>query len=106
MEEFAMDADVKLERLIRPGELSAYAGLKRTQIADLVKSGEFPKPIKLSDGGRAVAWRESDVIAWQKARSAKGYYLTDKQRRLSQLAKEGRLAKRNQKRRRKSDTAR
>ena len=44
-----------LNRLFRKRDLPAVCGLKRSQIDELVKSGQFPKPIKLSDGGRAVA---------------------------------------------------
>jgi len=33
-----------------------------------VKSGEFPKPVKLSE--RVTAWRVEDVRAWMDSRSA------------------------------------
>jgi len=36
--------------------------LSRTNIYHRISLGQFPKPIPL--GGRAVAWLESDVIAW------------------------------------------
>jgi predicted DNA-binding transcriptional regulator AlpA len=36
----------------------------------LIKTGEFPKPVPLSDSGRAIAWLETDLIAWQNARIA------------------------------------
>lgn len=58
----------KLNRMIRLVDLPQYAGLKRTQIAALVEAGEFPKPIKLSEKGRALAWLECDLIAWQNCR--------------------------------------
>jgi prophage regulatory protein len=48
-----------------------YVGLRRTQIAELIKCGQFPKPIPLSDTGRAVAWLEADLVAWQASRLAK-----------------------------------
>ena len=60
----------RLNRMYRPAELSAFVGLRRTQIAELMKLGEFPHPIPLSDSGRAVAWLESDLLAWQNARIA------------------------------------
>jgi prophage regulatory protein len=59
-----------LQRMIRLRELSQFVGLRRTQIGELIKVGEFPKPVPLSDGGRAVAWLESDLVAWQNARIA------------------------------------
>jgi len=56
------------ERLIRPKDLYAMVGLKRTQIQNMVAGGEFPKPVKLTDAGRAIAWVESEITAWQKKR--------------------------------------
>jgi prophage regulatory protein len=61
----------RLNRFYRRSELSQYVGLRRTQIDELIKRGEFPRPILLSDAGRAVAWLESDLIAWQMRRLAK-----------------------------------
>lgn len=58
----------RLNRFIRRAELHLYAGLKRTQIDELIKAGEFPRAIPLSDSGRAVAWLEADIIAWQQKR--------------------------------------
>ena len=57
-------------RLVRERDLPAYAGLKRTQISELIKRGEFPRPIKLSDGGRAKAWLEDELLLWQRQRLA------------------------------------
>jgi prophage regulatory protein len=56
--------------MFRLSDLPQFVGLRRTQIGELIKAGEFPKPISLSDGGRAVAWLEGDLIAWQHARIA------------------------------------
>lgn len=61
----------QLQRVYRLRDLPAFVGLRRTQIAELIKTGEFPTPIPLSDSGRAVAWLEADLIAWQAARCAK-----------------------------------
>jgi prophage regulatory protein len=61
----------RLQRLIRLTELPLYVGIKRTVIAELITRGEFPKPVPISDSGRAVAWLESDIIAWQNSRIAK-----------------------------------
>lgn len=60
----------QLQRVYRLRELPQFVGLRRTQIAELIKGGKFPKPIPLSDGGRAVAWLERDLIAWQTGRIA------------------------------------
>ena len=58
-------------RLVRERDLPAYVGLKRTQISELIKRGEFPRPIKLSEGGRAKAWLEDELLIWQRQRLAK-----------------------------------
>jgi predicted DNA-binding transcriptional regulator AlpA len=57
-------------RLVRERDLPVYAGLRRTQIAELIRRGEFPRPIKLSDGGRAKAWLEEELLSWQRQRLA------------------------------------
>jgi prophage regulatory protein len=60
----------RLNRIFRLSELPQFVGLRRTQIGELIKGGEFPKPISLSDNGRALGWLESDLLAWQNARIA------------------------------------
>jgi hypothetical protein len=37
----------------------------------LIIRGEFPKPIKLNDAGRAKEWLESEIVQWQQQRIAK-----------------------------------
>ncbi len=61
----------RLNRIIRKRDLPNYVGLQRTQIEQLIERGEFPKPIPLSDSGRAVGWIESEIWAWQQRRLAK-----------------------------------
>ncbi len=41
-------------------------GLKTTQLYQLVKDNQFPKPVPV--GKRAVAWVEAEVDAWIEAR--------------------------------------
>ena len=66
-----MDELKRLQRLYRKRELPTFTGLQRTKIQELINLGEFPKPVPLTDTGRAVAWLEADLIAWQAARLAK-----------------------------------
>jgi prophage regulatory protein len=61
----------RLNKIIRKKDLPSYVGLQRTQIELLIERGEFPKPIPLSDSGRAIGWVEAEVWAWQQARLAK-----------------------------------
>jgi len=49
------------ERLLRISEVLNRTGLKKSLLYQGVLAGWFPKPIKLSPGGRACAWRESQV---------------------------------------------
>ena len=58
-------------RIIREKDIDAYCGLKRTQRAELIRRGEFPKPISLSEGGRARGYLESEVAQWQARRIAR-----------------------------------
>jgi prophage regulatory protein len=60
----------RLNRMYRLRDLPQFVGLRRTQIAELIKAGQFPRPVALSDTGRAVAWLEQDLIAWQTTRIA------------------------------------
>ncbi len=59
-----------LNRMYRLRDLPQFVGLRRTQISELIKLGKFPRPVSLSDGGRAVAWLEADLIVWQTDRIA------------------------------------
>jgi prophage regulatory protein len=60
----------QLQRVYRSSELPAFCGLQRTQIAELIAVGQFPRPVPLSDTGRAVGWLESDLVLWQAKRIA------------------------------------
>ena len=57
-------------RLLRLPDVVKFCGLKPTQIYEHVRAGEFPKPIKLTDSGRAVAWDEAELVAWRERRIA------------------------------------
>jgi prophage regulatory protein len=51
-------------RLLRLPKVKDRTGLGRSTIYDRVSRGEFPRPVSLGNGGRAVAWLESDINAW------------------------------------------
>jgi prophage regulatory protein len=57
-------------RLLRLWDVEEFAGLKRTQIWEHVAKGEFPRPLKLTESGRAIAWDEAELIEWREARKA------------------------------------
>jgi prophage regulatory protein len=51
--------------IIRKPEVLKRVGFGRTTLQQLVKSGEFPKPIKLAGPeARAVGWVASEVELW------------------------------------------
>jgi prophage regulatory protein len=50
------------EKILRWPDLHSKIGLCRSQISNLVRNSDFPKPIKL--GQRASGWLESEVSNW------------------------------------------
>lgn len=56
------------EKLVRRTEVENMTGLSRSTIYDWMKSGDFPKPVRL--GTRLVAWRESELSEWLSQREA------------------------------------
>jgi prophage regulatory protein len=57
-----------VDRVLKMPDVIAVTGLRRTSIYNLVNSGRFPKPIKLSE--RAIGWLATEITAWQQARAA------------------------------------
>jgi prophage regulatory protein len=57
------------QKIYRLKELRSITGYGKTQIYEMIEAGRFPRPIPLGD--RAVGWLESEIDAWQKARTAK-----------------------------------
>lgn len=55
-----------LQKCFRRPAVEQITGLSRSTIYDWMKRGTFPQPVKL--GARAVAWRESDIVAWLESR--------------------------------------
>jgi predicted DNA-binding transcriptional regulator AlpA len=52
------------ERLVRDPECHHRVGLSKTQRDDAEARGEFPRRVRITPGGRAVAWLESELLAW------------------------------------------
>jgi prophage regulatory protein len=59
-----------MESLLRLPEVERRTGLKRSAIYNRMATGEFPKPIRLTE--KAVAWPESEVSHWIHAKIAQG----------------------------------
>ena len=56
------------ERFMRLPEVIRISGLSRATIYELMRKDAFPQNVSL--GGRNVAWPESEISAWVKARMA------------------------------------
>ncbi|EWH03227.1 helix-turn-helix transcriptional regulator [Halomonas sp. BC04] len=50
--------------LIRRPEVLQRCGISNTTLHRLIHAGTFPRPIRLTANGRAVAWLESEVDTW------------------------------------------
>lgn len=50
------------ETLLRMREVEARTGLRKSKLYELMKDGEFPKPIALTE--RTNAWIGSEVNGW------------------------------------------
>ncbi|MCM2346121.1 MAG: AlpA family transcriptional regulator [Acidovorax soli] len=57
-------------KLIRLPTVESLTGLKRSSIYGLMRARTFPGSVRLSV--RAVAWRESEVLAWCAERTKTG----------------------------------
>ena len=53
-------------RLLRRPDVEAHTGLSAASIYRLMKTADFPRPVKT--GKRAVAWHDADVDAWISSR--------------------------------------
>jgi predicted DNA-binding transcriptional regulator AlpA len=42
-----------------------FFGVARSRLNDLIAENKIPKPIPLSDGGRAKGWFGSQIIQWK-----------------------------------------
>ena len=59
-----MKKQTQAQKLIRLSEVQERTGLSRSKLYAMQANGEFPKGVKLSDGGSAVSWIESEVNDW------------------------------------------
>ena len=58
------------DHIYREREGGPFFGYKPTQLHEKILSGEIPRPIPLSDSGRAVGWFGRQIMAWQAEREA------------------------------------
>ena len=63
--------------LMTPGEVMASAGLSRTGLFAMTKTGEFPAPVFVGNQRR---WRSDVVQAWIETRPPEPYHLVANER--------------------------
>lgn len=56
--------------IIRMEDVSRKISLKPSSIYALIQAGKFPKPFKITPGGRASGWLCSDIESWLLSRAA------------------------------------
>jgi prophage regulatory protein len=56
------------DRILRLQAVLEFCAISETQLFDLIRRGQFPRPIKISDRGRGWLW--SELRAWLDARIA------------------------------------
>ena len=54
------------DRLLRRRQVEEITGLSRSSIYRLMRSGEFPLPVKV--GPSAVRWKASEITVWMESR--------------------------------------
>jgi predicted DNA-binding transcriptional regulator AlpA len=60
------------DQIIRESDLQKYDGLGHAWRWEcMYERGDYPPPIKLSEGGRYKAWLASEIAAWQRWRAAR-----------------------------------
>ena len=62
--------DLRPRRAIRWQRVLDLVPLGETQIRAAIRKGKFPKPFKVTEGGRAVAFFEDEVLAHLAERAA------------------------------------
>ncbi len=60
------------DRILRISEVMRLTSLSRSTIYHKVKTGEFPVPVHLFEGGRAKGWWHSEIMAWLRSRRRVG----------------------------------
>ena len=58
------------DKHLRRPAVEQLTGLSRSTIYDLMSKGAFPRPVRLT--AKAVAWPESQIIAWLAQRPTSG----------------------------------
>ena len=66
---FVPTLQFEIVRILRKPGVAGRTGLGKSTIDQLVRRGEFPRPIRLTR--HAIGWRVEDVDAWLSERDVK-----------------------------------
>ncbi|MEK9572500.1 MAG: AlpA family phage regulatory protein [Paracoccaceae bacterium] len=64
-----MEYDENKRKILRMKDLPAITGLQPSTIYDRIAAGKFPKPFKLTPGGRAAGWFDSTIYSYLAVRA-------------------------------------
>jgi len=64
-----MEYDENKRKILRMKDLPAITGLQPSTIYDRIAAGKFPKPFKLTPGGRAAGWFDSTIYSYLAGRA-------------------------------------
>jgi hypothetical protein len=72
IKQLATELGIKLSDSYRPKHAYPFFGLKHSQVADKINSGEIEPPIPLTETGSAVAWtgRQLVIHQWRRLQMA------------------------------------
>ena len=51
-------------KVLSASEVAKKTSMSVSNLRRMAREGKFPKPFKLSPGGRAAGWQETDIDAW------------------------------------------
>lgn len=60
----------QIDPILRRKDVTEAVSLSSSTIYAMVAKGNFPRPIKLSNGGRASGWLLSEINTWKQSRLA------------------------------------
>jgi|TARA_B110000977_G_C10943703_1_gene441841 predicted DNA-binding transcriptional regulator AlpA len=64
-----MEVKTKNTRIFRMKDLPEITGLQPSTIYEQIAAGKFPKPFKLTSGGRAAGWFDTTIYNYLTAQA-------------------------------------
>jgi len=76
-------SEAAMRNMVRMNDLLQRLGIGRRTIYDWMEAGTFPRPVNI--GGKAVAFYEDEIAAWQKEREEQSLAPPHRQQKLKPL---------------------